>query len=94
MEIAQALKKKGIANISLDPIFTINSIDEDEIIKQIEEKTKLDKDKIKRAIKFRKKEPVKDEIEEIEEEKATAIQQMQQLDYMTKVNGSVIIRFG
>ncbi|MBI3026521.1 hypothetical protein HYY70_00255 [Candidatus Woesearchaeota archaeon] len=34
--------------------FTINSIDEDEIINEIEEKTKLDKDKIKRSIKFKK----------------------------------------
>jgi len=74
----------------------IYSADENGIINKIQEKTKLGKDKIKRAIKFRKKEPVKSEIEdEIEEEKtAAAIQQAPQLDYMTKVNGSIILRLG
>ena len=71
--------------------FIIYSTDEDEIIEQIQEKTKLDKDKIKRAIKFRKKEPQKDEIEEFEEQPTSPIVE---LGYITKVNGSVIIRLG
>ena len=75
--------------------FTINSIKEEEIIKEIEQKTNLDKDKIKRAIKFRKKEPVKDNAEEnIPEEITQPTQSVVQLGYMTKVNGSVIIRLG
>ncbi|MBI3026515.1 hypothetical protein HYY70_00225, partial [Candidatus Woesearchaeota archaeon] len=77
--------------------FTINSIDEDEIIEKIKEKTKLEKDKIKRAIKFKKKEPVKPEIEDdIEEEQivTTTVVQQAQMPYITKVNGSVIIRIG
>ena len=72
--------------------FTINSIDEEEIIEKIQEKTKLDKDKIKRAIKFKKKEPIKDSVEEnLPEEKSPSIAE---LGYITKVNGSVIIRLG
>ena len=76
--------------------FTINSMDENEIIKEIEQKTKLSKEEIKRAIKFKKKEPVKNVVEDNlgEETTKTIVQQVQQLDYMTKVNGSVIIRLG
>ena len=72
--------------------FIIYSTDEDEIIEEIEQKTKLEEEKIKRAIKFRKKEPKKEEIEDIAEEITTAI--VQQLPYITKVNGSVIVRLG
>lgn len=52
---------------------------------------------MRRAIKFKKKEPVKSEIEDnIEEEQiaTTASVQQAQLPYITKVNGSVIIRIG
>ncbi len=74
--------------------FTIPTTDEDEIIEKIEEKTKLGKDEIKRAIKFKKKEPVKEDIEEGIEEITTVVQQAPQLDYITKVNGSIILRLG
>ena len=68
-----------------------------EIIKEIQQKTNIGKDKIKRAIKFRKKEPIKNAIEdEIPEEQnvPTVVQQVNQLLYITKINGSVIIRLG
>ena len=78
-----------------DNKFTINTIDEDEIIEKIEQKTKLDKDEIKRAIKFKHKEPVKDDVEdELEEETTQITAQVTDLDYITKVNGSIIIRLG
>lgn len=73
--------------------FTILTTDEDEIIEQIQEKTKLGKDKIRKALKFRKKEPIKDAIDEFEEE-AIPTAPITQLGYITKVNGSVIIRLG
>ena len=74
--------------------FIIYSTDEDEIIKQIEQKTKLDKDKIKRAIKFKKKEPVRSEIEDDMTEEAQPSPSLAQLGYITKVNGSIILRLG
>ena len=67
------------------------------MIQEIQQKTNIDKDKIKRAIKFRKKEPIKNTIEdEIPEEQnvTTVVQQVNQLPYITKINGSVIIRLG
>ena len=64
---------------------------------EIKKSVDADKYKIKRAIKFRKKDPVKNTAEdEIPEENAATsiVQQVQQLGYITKVNGSVIIRLG
>ena len=69
---------------------TINSVEEGEIIKNIEEKTKLDKDKIKKAITFRKKEPEKGGEENIEEDRFT---QLMPLGYQ-KINGSIILTLG
>ena len=68
---------------------TINSGDEDEVIKEIEEKTKLDKDKIKKSITFRRKEPVS----EILGEPEIAFLQPQ-LTRITEINGSIIMRLG
>ncbi|MBI2658542.1 LamG domain-containing protein, partial [Candidatus Woesearchaeota archaeon] len=62
--------------------FIISTTDEDEIIKQIQQKTKLDRDEIKRAIKFKKKEPVKNDIEDELEEAQTAAS-IVQLGYIT-----------
>ena len=81
--------------------FSINFVDENEIINKIKEKTNLDKDKIKRAIKFKYKEPEYNDKEyesggAKEEQSQPTAQQTQSVDlgYMTKVNGSVIIRLG
>ena len=76
-----------------DNKFTLQTTDEDEIIEKIQEKTKLDKDKIKRAIKFKHKEPVKDVEEDIEEEIIKSYPTTQ-FTRIQEINGSVIIRLG
>lgn len=75
--------------------FTALTTDENEIINKIQEKTNFNKEKIRRAIKFKYKEPEYkgNEKEEYVEEVKTAAQAAQP-NYMTKVNGSVIIRLG
>ena len=92
-------KKEKIKETSENK-FTVSSINEDEIINQIEEKTNLGKDKIKKAIKFKRKELVIAGSEKDAGE-GTAVQPSQQsmqqsleMSGYSKVNGSIILRLG
>ena len=69
---------------------TISSIDESEIIKEIGQKTNLDKDKIKRAINFKRKEPVK----EAGKDEEFGFAPLQPLTRIKEINGSVIVTLG
>jgi len=78
---------------------TINSDDENEIIKEIGEKTKLDREKIKKSITFKRKEPEKGAEEEIEEaQQQLSPQQLEMiseiLDKLSVVNGSIVLKIG
>ncbi|MBI2102052.1 hypothetical protein HYT53_05580 [Candidatus Woesearchaeota archaeon] len=79
---------------------TINSGDEDEVIKEIQERTKISEEKIKKSITFRRK-----EIKELGEEEfeKTQPQQLspQQLEMISEIlskvsiiNGSIVLKIG
>ncbi|MBI2102055.1 hypothetical protein HYT53_05595 [Candidatus Woesearchaeota archaeon] len=68
---------------------TINSDDEDDVIEEMAQKTKIGKDKIKRAITFKRKEP---STELLGEPEIAFLQP--QLTRITEVNGSIIMRLG
>jgi len=74
--------------------FAVASNKEDEIINKISEKTNLDKEAVKKAITFKRKEPKKEKFEqEIFEAESQAAAQVYPPGY-SKVNGSVIIKLG
>jgi len=70
----------------------VYSTNENGIMNRTQEKIKLDEEKIKRAIKFKKKEPVNAIVEE--EATATVVQQTLQLNCISKVNGFAVTRLG
>ena len=57
-------------------------------------KTNLDIEKIKKSITFRRKEISKEELRAEAFDEAAVNQNASQINYMNKVNGSVIIRLG
>jgi len=89
-------QQKEKTNEASENKFTISSIDENEIIKQIGQRTKLSEEKIKQAIKFRRKElaVAGSEKDTGEGTAATVIQQVQPFTRIQEINGSVIIRLG
>lgn len=79
--------------------FTLSTTDENEIIEKIQENTKLDKDKIKRAIKFKHKDLIYSIEEEIEEAVFAPLpEQLTELSAIAEkisiINGSIILKLG
>ena len=67
--------------------FTASATDENEIINKIQEKTSLSPEQIKKAITFKRKQPLKQETNGEEKIDNTA---PQYANYMSKINGSII----
>ncbi len=71
--------------------FTAAATDENDIIIKISEKTNLDKEQIKKSITFKRKQPLKQETNGEEKIDNTA---PQYANYMSKINGSIILKLG
>ncbi len=69
---------------------TASTTDESEIIKEIQSKTNLNEEQIKKSIRFKYKEPESQGTDEIPESETSS----EKLTKISQVNGSVIIRLG
>ncbi len=78
-------------NEKVENKFTAAATDENDIIIKISEKTNLDKEQIKKSITFKRKQPLKQETNGEEKIDNTA---PQYANYMSKINGSIILKLG
>jgi len=85
------ITKSNNEKSAIENKFAVASSKEDEIINKISEKTNLDKEAIKKAITFRRKQPSKEEMHAEAFEESV---QQKQLTRVTEINGSVIIKLG